>query len=92
MESEVKMRFKGVFINFFAAVIFLSLANVDALNDNSCGREYAGIGLIVGGMKVNLRTKWPWIVAFTHFERNNYFCGGSLISELHVLSGELFFL
>lgn len=32
--------------------------------------------------------EWPWIVAFIYEKNEKMFCGGSLISEKHVLSGK----
>lgn len=54
-----------------------------------CGQgrsEY--IGQIVGGTKTT-KGDWPWLVALTHGENDDFFCGGSLISAKHVLSGEV---
>ena len=53
------------------------------------GKPYFEVSFrMVGGDSVVDRTKWPWLAAFTHNEGNNYFCGGSLISKRHVLSGK----
>lgn len=32
--------------------------------------------------------KWPWLVAFINWPKNEFICSGSLISSRHVLSGE----
>lgn len=32
--------------------------------------------------------EWPWLTAFVYWPDLEYFCGGSLISEKHVLTGE----
>jgi secreted trypsin-like serine protease len=31
---------------------------------------------------------WPWIAALVHLRLNSYFCGASVISEKHLLSGK----
>ena len=71
-------------------IFVLCQTSVSARAYRNCGRRYAGRGLSVGGTKVDDISKWPWVVAFTHNAGNNYFCGGSLLSTHHVLSGRLF--
>ena len=46
---------------------------------NACGKKSK---LSVG---VN---EWPWLSAFVFWPDLEYFCGGSLISTKHVLTGE----
>lgn len=45
------------------------------------------ISRMFGGEKTS-RKEWPWNVAFIHRPSEKFFCGGSLISDRHVLSGE----
>lgn len=59
--------------------------NLEKLKNSACGKRYPVQGAIYGGSKVNDRLKWPWIVAFTK-NTDKYFCGGSLITNQHVLS------
>ena len=55
---------------------------------NNCGSHVEARGLIVGGRKVEKRSKWPWLVAFVYSEGSEFFCAGSLISKRHVLGGK----
>lgn len=54
----------------------------------TCGQSTLGSGLIIGG-KESPRGKWPWMVALIYVESNAFFCGGSLISKQHILTGIL---
>jgi secreted trypsin-like serine protease len=42
---------------------------------------------IKGGNRVQ-KGEWPWKVAFFYQPEEKYICGGSLISDKHVLSGK----
>ena len=52
-----------------------------------CGTKFEGFGTIFGGVKAE-QNSWPWVVPFLYVPKNKFFCGGSLISIRHVLSGE----
>jgi hypothetical protein len=52
-----------------------------------CGGRPAGSGLVYGGNHTRLHS-WPWLVALRLKPTNDFFCGGSVISERHVISGE----
>ena len=53
----------------------------------NCGHKFSGVGYIVGGSKA-LPNAWPWLTVLLYKPKNKFFCGGSLISEKHVISGE----
>lgn len=55
--------------------------------DFDCGKTFFNYGLVVGGTEI-IRGQWPFIAALRLLETKKYFCGGSLISTHHVLSGE----
>lgn len=54
----------------------------------SCGIREGFVPTIFGGHKTS-KGDWPWNVAFIDREYENFFCGGTLISARHVLSGEV---
>lgn len=57
---------------------------------DQCGRSEMTVGLVVGGQKFR-RGDFPWIVALFFRENDTshqYFCGGTLISSLFVISGK----
>ena len=56
--------------------------------ETTCGRADQAGGLIIGGSQVE-RGKWPWIVALFKTVNNDskFFCGGTLISNKHVVTG-----
>lgn len=45
-------------------------------------------GLVLGGKRTD-RGQWPFLVALRHIIHKRFFCGGSLISSKHVLTGLL---
>lgn len=53
----------------------------------SCGKVKFASGMVIGGSKIR-RGQWPFLVALHHLEDKTFFCGGSLISTRHVLTGE----
>jgi secreted trypsin-like serine protease len=52
---------------------------------SQCGKQMFSAPLIFNGEK-SQPGQWPWHVALLK-ETNNYFCGGTIISNLHVLTG-----
>lgn len=52
-----------------------------------CGETFFNYGLVVGGTEI-VRGQWPFIVALRLLTTKQYFCGGTLISTQHVLTGE----
>lgn len=57
------------------------------LNDHQkCKRGERFGGFIVGGETAE-KGEWRWVVAFKHASLGIFFCGGSVISNRHVLSG-----
>jgi secreted trypsin-like serine protease len=69
---------------FFLIIVFVKFSQ----SIESCGDRSQTIGLSVGG-KTTVKNAWPWLTAFVHTKLNTFFCGGSLISNQHVLGGEL---
>lgn len=56
----------------------------------ACGVPLLSSGLVVRGQNIK-RGSYPWMVALMYVENESnsfYFCGGSLISSNHVLTGE----
>ena len=82
------MRFKKI-IKVFIAIFCTCVQANPVQNGQECGLRDGGSGLSVGGnsSKVNA---WPWLVAFAHriVGNRDFFCGGSLVSAKHVVSGQ----
>lgn len=55
---------------------------------NTCGLADKASGLIIGGTEAS-RGKYPWLAALFFAEKNVFFCGGSLISKEHILTGNV---
>lgn len=64
----------------------------DELSDNlfnvQCGNVSYSTGFVIGGVEVD-RGQWPFLVALYHIEQQQFFCGGSLITTQHVLTGNV---
>ena len=54
-----------------------------------CGEPYRGAGAIIGGAKFK-RGDYPWNVALMDNRKTlpEFFCGGTLVSLSHVVTGE----
>lgn len=74
--------------------IYLLICTANALrNEESsltevCGKRKGATGKVFGGNQVK-KGEWPWLVAFTQRYEKEFFCGGNLISQKHVLSGKM---
>lgn len=53
-----------------------------------CGQVKFIKGLVIGGTE-SKRGQWPFLVALHNMKRDSFFCGGSLITSQHVLTGKL---
>lgn len=67
-------------------LLFCLLHNIFSTGAQECGKRQGFIPTIFRG-KSSTRAEWPWNVALVHRQYENFFCGGTLISEKHVLSG-----
>lgn len=56
-----------------------------AFAQNQCGRKGMSSGLIVGGT-VSKKNDWPWLAALFNIPTQKFFCGGTIISENHILT------
>lgn len=57
----------------------------EKLFDLRCGTVPYATGFIIGGSEAK-RGQWPFMVALIIRPRNQFFCGGTLITNKHVLS------
>jgi hypothetical protein len=79
------MKFKEIFL-FVITICYVS--GFPSVSNDQCKKGSGGVGgFIVGGERAQ-KGDWRWVVAFKHWPSGNFFCGGSLISNRHVLSGE----
>ena len=79
------MKFKEVFVVFFLFFVIFVQSNPTP----KCGRKNGVQPNVRGGNPTRPNT-WPWLVAFLHRKKLNktFFCGGSLVSAKHVVSGK----
>lgn len=79
----------------YFVLILLSCSSSEAFHvkrsaSSSCEIPSVNRGLAIGGSEV-ARGSYPWMVALMFLKEDKpplYFCGGSLISKKHVLTGE----
>lgn len=75
-------------LNAIKFILVFAVCVCDCKCDASkCGFSDEESGLIIGGTKTP-RGKWPWLVALFVVEENKFFCGATLISDRHILSGD----
>jgi hypothetical protein len=77
---------------FFLSGEFACANKIDLIESGkTCGLVHKGSGLIVNGAEFR-RGSFPWLVALMYVGDNSpskFFCGGTLISAKHVLTGKL---
>lgn len=61
------------------------------VNGMECGSVNLTRSLMRGG-RATLRNEWPFIVALYEVRHTKFICGGTLISNRHVLTGDYEFL
>lgn len=78
----------SILVNFiFIALTSAQLISRDQWDVEACGRPRRDTGLIVGGSDIK-HGQFPWIVAFNQTRIGfSYFCGGTLVSLIHVITG-----
>jgi hypothetical protein len=60
-------------------------------NSQECGKQHLGTELILRG-NTSVTGQWPWLAPFFQIKDDSseeFVCGSSLISNLHVVTGEL---
>ena len=71
-------------ITCVAFVATLNAIHVDALE---CGTVILYRQTVLGGNEV-VKGEWPFIAALYHSQTFEYFCGGTIISDKHILTGK----
>jgi hypothetical protein len=66
---------------------FRSMSESTPTDYQECGKSEFTSGLVVTGKRTS-RGEWPFLVALYFVEPENFFCGASLISTQHVLTGD----
>lgn len=64
----------------------LSLVNIVVAHQ--CGELLFSKGFTIRGEAIT-RGQWPYLVALVNVAKNAFFCGGTLISAKHVLTGKI---
>lgn len=70
---------------FYLSLIVCCAVIVEA---QECGNAKFSSELIYGG-EYSKRGQWPWLCTLHDIESDEFFCGSTLISNRHVLTGEL---
>jgi secreted trypsin-like serine protease len=67
-------------------VLFLT-AFLATANGHECGRVKVATSLSIGS-EYAIRGQWPWLVPLLKNDSDKYFCGSTIVSERHLISGE----
>lgn len=70
----------------FIIILFLNISNFYAFE---CGkRKIIGAGIRIIGADNPYYGQWPWVATLFLKELEKFFCGATLISEKHLLTGK----
>jgi secreted trypsin-like serine protease len=78
---------KMIFYKLLVLTVFLF--SFEVLGFEECGTVKEIENRILGGIQ-SKRGRWPFLAALYYTEGSKFFCGSSLISTKHVLTGDLF--
>lgn len=67
---------------------FLGLATI--VTSQECGTVKFSSGLIYGG-NYTKKDQYPWLCSLHDTESDEFFCGATLVSARHILTGEMGF-
>lgn len=70
------------------AKLFYFLLVIKYVTAEECGNVKYSSGLIFGGTYAK-QGQWPWLCTLHDTTSDEFFCGSTLISSRHVLTGEL---
>lgn len=86
--SDDTKRYREKKLICLALLVSVFLGSIDMIEGSTVGCGTVGLrpGLIMGGKTV-LRDEWPFIAALFRLKPFKYFCGGTIISNKHVLTG-----
>lgn len=73
----------------FAEIPQADLIGVDQFFNFECGQSYFAPNRMANGIETE-RGEWPFLVALKQISKQRLFCGGSLITSQHVLTGKNF--
>lgn len=88
LSSPVEMEFIKLFA-ISVAFCVLKVQGKSVTSDQECGHQFVAQGLAYGAERTKY-LEWPWLIALKYREKNkdDFFCGGSLVSKRHVITGE----
>lgn len=93
MSKDVPNREIIFFSNFtsywywIAWVIFVATINIVQVDAIECGTVNLYREAVFGGNET-VKDEWPFIAALYYSKTFSYFCGGTIISHKHVLTGK----
>ena len=67
--------------------LIISITLIKSLDSQECGRVKVGTSFSVGS-EYATRGQWPWLAPLFYRKDDEFFCGSTLISKRHLLSGE----
>lgn len=67
----------------------ITKSNQSGLNFD-CGKSSTSVGLVTGGSTAKLG-QWPFLVSLYDVDLDAHLCGGSLITNQHVLTGKIIY-
>jgi hypothetical protein len=71
----------------FVSILVFFITFLVTSNGQDCGRVKVSGSLTIGSEHA-VRGQWPWLVPLLRNESDKFFCGSTIVSEKHLLTGE----
>lgn len=90
-QSLTKRNFSNVIFIRISLVALIFQFEIIEVRGGECGTVDVLDPRISGGSETQ-RGEWPFIAALYYVEELQFFCGGTVITTLHILTGKLVFV
>jgi len=67
--------------------LLIAIISVRFINSQNCGRVKVGTSFTIGS-EYATKGQFPWLAPLFYKKDDEFFCGSTIISERHLLSGE----
>jgi secreted trypsin-like serine protease len=72
---------------FVTFLVFL-ITFLATVNAQDCGRARVAASLSIGS-EYAVRGQWPWLVPLLKNDSDKFFCGSTIVSQMHIITGKI---